>query len=363
MKRAITFGGGGSAMGLEIGALAALSEADMIPTFQVWSLSCIGAWVGIVYNQFDGEPMERALQTRRLFREVFRRDENYAMFPTNNVFAPDTLAKLKAFSLHMLEPRNFRHTFDLVGMMEFATDVVGTVTNRCKWNDGDLNALLLKAASVNPFVRILTSFEYLSKENGLARIYYPGSTFMKQLNINAIYGPGKPVIYHNAYNMTKHRLEHFVNNYTETMHSISDRSLCACSALPHILRPIVMFGDTYCEGALKKTLDFTHLLDRHPDLDEVWIVPILSDEQVKPHSNKKESLENLTMLFGSTVGRDQIELFKYQAKDRNWKGKIIEIPVAANISYDWSQSNYDHSIHEGYVAATKAIRDYNNESP
>ena len=51
MKRAITLAGGGPAAGLHIGALKRLDEADV--KFDVWALSCIGAWVGLVYNQAD----------------------------------------------------------------------------------------------------------------------------------------------------------------------------------------------------------------------------------------------------------------------------------------------------------------------
>jgi predicted acylesterase/phospholipase RssA len=47
-KRAIALAGGGPAAGLHIGALAALEEARI--EFDVFALSCIGAWVGIVYN-------------------------------------------------------------------------------------------------------------------------------------------------------------------------------------------------------------------------------------------------------------------------------------------------------------------------
>ena len=53
VKRAITLGGGGPAAGLHIGVLEALADRNI--EFDVWSLSCIGAWVGIVYNQFDNK--------------------------------------------------------------------------------------------------------------------------------------------------------------------------------------------------------------------------------------------------------------------------------------------------------------------
>ena len=59
VKRAITLGGGGPAAGLHIGVLEALQSHPEI-TFDVWSLSCIGAWVGIVYNQFDEKHRNKA---------------------------------------------------------------------------------------------------------------------------------------------------------------------------------------------------------------------------------------------------------------------------------------------------------------
>ncbi|MEY9415278.1 putative acylesterase/phospholipase RssA [Bradyrhizobium japonicum] len=67
VKRAIALGGGGPAAGLHIGVLEALANADI--EFDVWALSCIGAWVGIVYNQFDGvENKVRAGKTYQFSR-------------------------------------------------------------------------------------------------------------------------------------------------------------------------------------------------------------------------------------------------------------------------------------------------------
>ena len=78
VKRAITLGGGGPAAGLHIGVLEALAAHDI--KFDVWALSCIGAWVGIVYNQFDGP--DKAGQTYQFFKDhVFRDDESYERFP------------------------------------------------------------------------------------------------------------------------------------------------------------------------------------------------------------------------------------------------------------------------------------------
>ena len=83
VTRAITLGGGGPAAGLHIGVLEALAANDI--TFDVWALSCIGAWVGIVYNQYDNKVVrdkDRAEQTYQFFKNgVFRDDESYERFP------------------------------------------------------------------------------------------------------------------------------------------------------------------------------------------------------------------------------------------------------------------------------------------
>ena len=56
-KRAICLAGGGPAAGLHIGVLQGLKNhgVDFNNSDAVWALSCIGAWVGIVYNQATGD--------------------------------------------------------------------------------------------------------------------------------------------------------------------------------------------------------------------------------------------------------------------------------------------------------------------
>ena len=97
VKRAITLGGGGPAAGLHIGVLEALAAAEI--KFDVWALSCIGAWVGIVYNQFDDDKVEnkdRAELTYQFFKNgVFRDDESYERFPINTVFGTDWCSNIK----------------------------------------------------------------------------------------------------------------------------------------------------------------------------------------------------------------------------------------------------------------------------
>src|ERR1700760_1460168 len=109
VKRAITLGGGGPAAGLHIGVLEALQSHPDI-TFDVWALSCIGAWVGIVHNQWDDEKVKnKAERTYQFFRDgVFRDDESYERFPINTVFGPDWGSIRKALSEFVRDSDNYK---------------------------------------------------------------------------------------------------------------------------------------------------------------------------------------------------------------------------------------------------------------
>ena len=94
---------------------------------------------------------------------------------------------------------------------------------------------------------------YLSNANGLSRIYYPDSAFMKAIKFKRLFEKDKPFIYHNAWNLSKQQLDLF-SNKPDYYKNISAGSLCACSALPFIEGTVELGGDTYCEGALIDTL-------------------------------------------------------------------------------------------------------------
>ena len=74
VKRAISLAGGGPAAGLHIGVLKELEKQGK--KFDVWALSCIGAWVGIVYNQHDHiEKKVDHVALRNPVRHVYRQQE------------------------------------------------------------------------------------------------------------------------------------------------------------------------------------------------------------------------------------------------------------------------------------------------
>jgi predicted acylesterase/phospholipase RssA len=381
VKRAITLGGGGPAAGLHIGVLEALADKKI--TFDVWALSCIGAWVGIVYNQFNVEDKDRPERTYQFFKNgVFRDDESYEHFPINTVFGPDWRSNTKALRDFITEPDNYKDfAWDPYRMLDSFQESMsllftdgGEKKKFKKLDEGDINQWILNhGMAPNPLVRYLTSLMYLSNVNGLSRINYPNSQFMKDINFAELKKPEKPFIFHNAWNLDAQELTLFSNRrpVTKTNEAykykykgfIDARTLCACSALPFIEETVKIDGVTYCEGALVDTVNFESLLEEHPDLDEIWVSRIVDSRQIRKPANLHDALANLCQLFAATVGEDDVKLFKYHVKcdtPRKWTGTVVEIHVPAHINFKWNHSNLDHGRALGKAAAEQAIAAYHD---
>ena len=366
MKRAITLAGGGPAAGLHIGALKRLDEEKI--KFDVWALSCIGAWVGLVYNQAD--PGKEAEQTYEFFRDgVFRDDVSYSRFPVNTVFGTNSATNTRAITQFFLNPDSYKNLWLPDQMMAAAKDTLAFMSDRARWNEGDLNRWVLNSVlATNPFVRYWTSMMYLSNISGLSRIHYPESTFMKAIKFDRLFEKDKPFIFHNAWNITKQRLELFSNkpdfrSEKGSYGKITPATLCACSALPFVEETVEIDGDTYCEGALVDTVNFEQLLDDHPDLDEIWVSRIVDSKQVRAPQNIADALANLCMLFAATVGEDDIKLFRYHVKEDNkWHGKIVEMKVSPKIDFNWTHGNLDLGRDAGYEAADEVLKSYAPET-
>jgi predicted acylesterase/phospholipase RssA len=387
-RRAITLGGGGPAAGLHIGVLEALRAANI--KFDVWALSCIGAWVGIVYNQCDaGKEVE---QTYQFFRDgVFRDDESYKRFPINTVFGPDWRSNTKALREFVTEPSNYKDFgWDPYKMMDTFQESMAILFDHLpnhdkkfrKLDEGDFNKWILnQVMAPNPFVRYLTSMMYLSNVTGLSRINYPDSDFMKSIKFEKLFEKENTFIFHNAWNLDEQKLALFSNHPMKKTNGkinekinkeykgpISASTLCACSALPFIEETVEIDGVTYCEGALVDTVNFESLLEEHGDkLDEIWVSRIVDSKQVRKPENLHDALANLCQLFAATVGEDDVKLFKYHVKyDKPasgtvWKGKIIEIHVPGHINFKWNHSNLDNGRRLGRAAAQQAIAEYNEQ--
>ncbi|NFV79099.1 patatin-like phospholipase family protein [Magnetospirillum aberrantis] len=354
-KRAIALAGGGPAVGLSIGSLKRLHEEPDL-RFDVWTLSCIGAWLGIVWNQ--AEPGQEVDTSIDFFRGIFRPDDVYDRFPIAAAFAPDWVECARNTMDFILDPRSYRNLVVPDAILAATEELVRFATDPRQWSNSNFNTLILnQILAVNPWSRFMTSLMYKSKTKGLSRIYYPDSALLAEIKFENLYKPGKPVLYHNAYNLTDDRLELF-SNANSKYQRISGHTLCACSALPYVEEPVVMDGRTYCEGATVDTVNFEDLLKNHPDLDEVWVSRILDIKQVRKPDNLYDALNNLVMLFAATTSEDDVKLFKYHAAKTHPDLKVIEIPVDFNVNYDWTYSNLDRSIVEGYDAADAVVAAY-----
>jgi len=399
-NRAICLAGGGPAAGFHIGVLKGLAAGagDRHITFDsendVWALSCIGAWVGIAYNQ---APQGREIEElTRFFFDVFRNDKSFQSFPANTVFSADWAGNAEAMLDFMLDPANYRNAFLPREIMKSFVHTVSALRRMSvpSWrrrtrggrgtyeldfggfSEGDFNRWTLNhVLAVHPVTRFLTAMIYKSNMDGLARLYYEDSSFLKQLDFDAVRAR-KPFIYYNAWNLTRQMLVLFANR-DKQVHSttsghgyeidgyrpVNAASLCACSALPYVLQTVALDGDIYCEGALIDTVNFSNLLIDHPHLDEIWVSRIVDANQVLPPRNVYDSLANLCELFCATVGEDDVELFKYELqfgkhKDAWSKVKLVEIPVESTINFEWSHSNLQHGIECGERAAKRAVDAY-----
>jgi predicted acylesterase/phospholipase RssA len=395
VKRAITLGGGGPAAGLHIGVLEALADAKILPEINVWSLSCIGAWVGIVYNQW-GDNQDKVKETYQFFKNgVFRDDESYKRFPINTVFGPDWRSNIKALNDFVTDRDNYKDfLWDPYRMMDVFQDSMKMLFDQLpdrdqkkkftKLDEGDFNRWILnQAMAPNPFVRYLTSMMYLSNVNGLSRINYPDSEFMKSINFAELTKNGKPHIFHNAWNLDERKLAFFSNRQMKKANKkyeykdhIDARTLCACSALPFIEGTVEIDGATYCEGALVDTVNFESLLEEHPNLDEIWVSRIVDSQQIRKPENLHDALANLCQLFAATVGEDDVRLFKYHVRcDRHqpgknekngktkdaWNGTVVEIHVPGHINFKWNHSNLENGRNLGRAAAKQAIEAYTKD--
>ena len=291
-------------------------------------MSCIGAWVGIVYNKW--QTGDRAQQTADFFRDnVFRDDDSYAGFPINTVFGPDLGANTAAVGKFLIDWYSYyRATLPAAKIVDaFRQSMVF-------WSDPNELGLANMGQNgrgqsldagpgprrqpVQPFPDI--PYVLGARERPVANLLCR-QQLPEKLSRSGICTRRILFIYHNAWNLDKQELQLFSNIKGDKYKDITTESLCACSALPYIEETVTIDGDVYCEGALVDTVNFSRLLEDHRDLDEIWVSRIVDVSQARPPRNITESLGNLCMLFAGSLGDDDVKLFKYHAKDEGWKAR------------------------------------------
>ncbi len=359
IRRAIALGGGGPAVGLGLGALKRLQEAGL--TFDVWSLSCIGAWLGCVYH---AAPKGTGIETAEtFFRAVGRPDQIYNNFPIPTPFASDFIGNYFKAMEYLSSPATYQDLFLPAHIYESMYRLYRMASDPKQWSASNFNmAMLNDVLAVHPMTRFLVSLIYRSGVTGLARMYYPehaNSGMHFDIQWSNLFLPDRPVLYFNAYNLTDQRPELFVNRENHPLYKpMTMQSLMACSALPYILEPIEIDGKVYCEGATVDTVNFRDLIDNHPDLDEIWVIRILAKNQIHAPKTLLDAFNNLVMLFAATTSEDSIALFRLYLQERGSRVRIVEVPVYGDILYEWSYSNLEQSIQGGYQEADKVVNAY-----
>ena len=138
----------------------------------------------------------------------------------------------------MLDPQNYKNAFAPRAMMNLSGNLVlpGRSRQMGKLSEGDFNRWTLNhAMAVHPAMRFVMAMLYKSAITGRTKLYYPESQFLTDIKFDALNDPDKLHIFHNAWNLTRQKLELFSNRNPakNTYRRITPASLCACSALPH----------------------------------------------------------------------------------------------------------------------------------
>jgi predicted acylesterase/phospholipase RssA len=352
MKRAFGFGGGGPNLGLFIGVMQFLAERGIMPTFKVVSAACIGAWIAVVYWSKDDTDVERVTHTYNWFKPVFQPKDVHDLFPIPRIFAPDFRGNAKAHFNYLVDPRNLRAAFVPAEMLRVGIDTLGFMMTPGKWLDESTrNILMHQWMGAHPLTRYLVGYEFRTAQTGGARIFYDDSRLLREVTINRLWQPDRPEIRFNAINLTAEggpRMELFTNR-VDKYDNIDMRTLCACSALPHIFAPVEVNGDIYCEGATMDTVQFINLLEDHPDLDEVWIIRIVGINQAEAPRDMTDAIANSYMIPASAMGESSIAAFRSHAAKIGWRGRIIEVPVP-RLKWEWSVENLDRGVSLGREA-------------
>lgn len=369
-KRALTLAGGGPAVGIGLGVLAALEQFPELK-FDVWSLSCVGAWLGCLY-QVSPDRAKKLQYVTGLLEGFFRDDKEYDKFPCPTVFIPDIPEMIAAYTKFMIDPRSYTNLVVPGAIQKGYQDILNYYLRPSQWSYGDFCHLMLNAMiAPNPAARFLMSMIYKSEIPGQNKLWFgPTYNLLKAFDMKLLERDDVPTLYHNAFNVDAQKLQLFSNKDGQYP-KITAQTLCACSGLPYICSPVQIDGTTYVEGATVDTVGFKDLLHNHPDLDEVWVCRILDRRQIHPHHNLVEALNNLVMLFASTTSEDDVKLFKFHLEkinaDRTAEGSkkidLIEFPVDFHTTYEWTHSNLHASMKTSQATARRTIETYLENGP
>ncbi len=361
-KKALALSGGGPAVGIEIGALKAFEEKGI--DFDIFSCACVGSWVGCLYNSLPPGP-DRIKQVEDFFFDkIFIPDDIYESFPIcYRVFRVDYFGDMKKYAEKFFDPATYQHLFLPGRIAEYFQQMQ---LNPPATND-DINYYISEGMAINPLFRWLCEMTYKVEKSGIAGLVNSAGFVEANINMENLFKSDK-LVYLNAYNMTKAKLERFVNRKKHKEYDpISADALMAGSSVLEYTenRTIGRSPDKYCEGAVINTVELDTLLehDHKDELDEIWVVKIADYQEVKPPDNLIEASLTAVMLPFDTISDDDIEIFSHhltQVSDRK-KTRLIKINMKYGaVNYHWNHSNLKEGIKTGYEGTMKAIEEYGN---
>jgi len=359
-KKALALSGGGPAVGIEIGALQAFEEKGI--DFDIFSCACVGSWVGCLYNSLPPGP-DRIKQVEDFFLEkIFIPDDIYESFPIcYKVFRVDYFEEMKKYAEKLFDPATYQHLFlsDRIGQYFQQMQLNPPTTN------DEINYYISEGMAINPLVRWMSELTYKVKKSGIAGLVNSAGFVEANINMENLFNSDK-LVYLNAYNMTRAKLERFVNRKEHKEYDpISADALMAGSSVLEYTENRTIGGnpDKYCEGAVINTVELDTLLehDHKNEIDEIWVVKIADYQEVKPPKNLIEAALTAVMLPFDTISDDDVEIFSHhmtQASDSE-KARLIKINMNYGaVNYHWSHANLREGIKTGYEGTIKAIEEY-----
>jgi len=358
-RKALALSGGGPAVGIEIGALKAFEEKGM--KFDIFSCACVGSWVGCLYNSLRPGPDRMKKVENFFFEKIFIPDDIYESFPIcYKVFRMDYFEDMKKYADKLFNPDTYQKLFLPDHIVQYFQQIL---LNPPTTSD-EINYFISEGLALNPAVRWMSEMIYKVKKSGIAGLVNSGDFVKANINMENLFNSDK-LVYLNAYNMTKSRLERFINRkeHKEYKPISADALMAGSSVLEYTEnRTIGNRPDKYCEGAVINTVELNTLLDDHKgELDEIWVVKIADYQEVKPPNNLIDAALTAVMLPFDTISDDDIEIFAHHLTQVSEHEKTRLIKINMNyglVNYHWNHSNLKEGINTGYEGTLKAIEEY-----
>jgi hypothetical protein len=414
-KRAVSFGGGGPAVGISVGFLLALEDFNRemleqgrekaVIEFPIWFAGCVGGWLTCLYH-LCGPKGSQAREVKKQIEAFFREREMYEHFPAPTTFTPDLPEMIAETFKVLLDPSQYKNDVSSVVFEHIRKgylDMVNYYLTPSRWNLGNFNYMMLNSVMApNPAARTIMSLLYKTPIRGLNKIWFGDNEnydLLSNIKLEQLKGKEYPDIYLNSYDISTHETQIYCNHPDKApmkTQEITMDALCASSALPYIFSPVKLEdGHWHSEGALVDSFNFGAIpddehgqrdtgpdkpLQGHPDhphrnrvqFNEIWVSQIVDHKQVKVPENLLDALNNLIMLYAATTSQRDVDMMVDNLNrwelmgvltDDKYDPKYVEclrLPVWEGAEYYWSKDNFQRTVKKSHEDCLKFIRNYDS---